>query len=471
MGDATEVTKPMKDDDDIPSVITHDSVELNFNANNSKDNEIEINEKGGSQMEEGDQPGNILSVSSDLDGIGIDVTNTVPSCVSTDVRTPSAPPALQNMEITNDVFDVEIKRDVALMDTATTEVKPEVSARQIVLDPCETPAPSNVQIPDAFDSHGIESIEILQSETCVTESSQTQPTSSYNWGSDQMNDPFAQVTMEQIMDTSAVSNSDEPADVVEKPQITGDIFSAPNVDFGHNSITLFGVEQKNEQTNATPVVQSTSPDKTIEAPITADSNAVNFVGITVEMLPKMNTVDQNSAFEQAPASSFVESVGTKSSSSYNWGSDQTNDPFAQVAVEHKSAVSNSDEPADVVEKPQITGDIFSGPNVDFGHNSITLFGVEQKNEQTNATPVVQSTSPDKTTIEAPITAYSNAVNFVGITVEMLPKMNTVDQNREFAQAPTSSFVESVGPKPSSSYNWGSHQGFDPFAEIAAGFTM
>ena len=367
MGDATEVTKPVKDDDDIPSVITHDSVELNFNANNSKDNEIEINEKGGSQMEAAGQGSTVLSVGIDSDVIGIDVNNTVPSCVSTDVSTPMlAPPTSHNMEITNDAFDVEIKRDVALMDNAITEEKPDVSAqnmeianrafddetkhdvalmdttttgekpevraRQTVLDPCETPAPSYVQIPDAYDSHGIESIEILQSESCVTESSQTQPTSSYNWGIDQISDPFAQVTMEQIMDKSAVSNSDGPVDAVEKPQITPDVFSGRDIDFSHNSTTLFGVEQNNEQTNATPVIQYTSPDKTIEAPITADSYAVNLVGVTVEMLPQISTVDQNREFAQAPTSSFVESVGPKPSSSYKWGSHQGFDPFAEIAA-------------------------------------------------------------------------------------------------------------------------------------------
>ena len=112
-----------------------------------------------------------------------------------------------------------------------------------------------------------------------------------------------------------------------------------------------------------------------------------------------------------------------------------------------------------------------GPNRDFGNNSITLFRAEQNNyAETNTTPVVQCQSSDKTIMEAPISDYPNAVNFVDVRVETLPKMNTVFQNNEFEQAVTPSFVESVGPKPSSSYNWG-NQGFDPFADIAAGFTM
>ena len=240
MGDATEVTMSVKDDDDIPSVITRDSVELNFNANNSKDNEIEINETGGSQMEAGDQGGIVLSIDED---------NTVRSCVSADDSTPSALPTSQNMEIANGVLDVETKPDVAVMDNATIEGIPEVGARQTVSGPCETIASSNVQVPDAYDSLGIESIEILQSDGCVTESSQTQPTSSYNWGSDQINDPFAQVTMEQIIDKSAVSNSDEVADAVKTPQITPDVFVGPSGDFGQkfNRIVWCWTEKMNKQ--------------------------------------------------------------------------------------------------------------------------------------------------------------------------------------------------------------------------------
>ena len=146
----------------------------------------------------------------------------------------------------------------------------------------------------------------------------------------------------------------------------------------------------------------------------------------------------------------------------------------------------------LLRKPKPLRTYFMGPNRDFGNNSITLFLAEQNNyAETNTTPVVQSQSPDKIIMEAPITDNTipivqsqspdkiimeapitdnqNAVNFADVRVETLPNMNTVFQNNEFEQAVTPSFVESVGPKPSSSYNWG-NQGFDPFSEIAAGFT-
>ena len=383
MGDAAEAKEPTKDDgdDDVPSVITHDFVELNINANNSKDNEFEINEKGESQREAcGQEPskvvnsdpeskveintdpepieivmdlnvqvtnteqdiiqnsgmntwgngGNVPSVSNNSDVIAIDADNT---CVSADVSTASAPPTSHNMEIVNGVSDVEAKHDVALTDNAKTGGMPEVSSTQAKLDSCENLPQINEQIPDAYVSQGIESIQILQPENCVTESSQTQSTASYNWGSDQIYDPFAQVTMEQIMDIGAVSNPDEPADAVKKTETTPDVFMGPNRDFGNNSITLFRAEQNNyAETNTTPVVQCQSSDKTImEAPISDYPNAVNFVDVRVETLPKMNTVFQNNEFEQAVTPSFAESVGPKPSSSYNWGN-QGFDPFAEVTA-------------------------------------------------------------------------------------------------------------------------------------------
>ena len=154
--------------------------------------------------------GNVPSVSNNSDVIAIDNTdNTVLPCVSADVSTASAPPTSHNMEIVNGVSDVEAKHDVALTDNAKTGGMPEGSSTQAKLDSCENLPQINEQIPDAYVSQRIESIQILQPENCVTESSQTQSTASYNWGSDQIYDPFAQVTMEQIMDIGAVSNSDE----------------------------------------------------------------------------------------------------------------------------------------------------------------------------------------------------------------------------------------------------------------------
>ena len=388
MGDATKVKEPTKDDgdDDVPSVITHDFLELNINANNSKDNEVEINEDHkGSQREVGGQEpskvvnsppeskaeinrdpepieivmdmnvqvtnieedkiqnsglntlgndGNVPNVSNDSDVIGIDNTdNTVLPCVSADISTPSAPPTSQNMEIANGVFDIETKHDAALTDNTKTGGMPEVSSTQAKLDSCENLPQINEQIPDAYASQGIESIQILQPESCVTEFSQTQSTTSYNWGSDQIYDPFAQVTMEQITDIGAVSNPDKPADAVGKTETTPNVFMGPNRDFGNNSITLFGAEQNNyAQTNTIPIVQSQSPDKIImEAPITDNQNAVNFADVRVETLPNMNTVFQNNEFEQAVTPSFVESVGPKPSSSYNWGN-QGFDPFSEIAA-------------------------------------------------------------------------------------------------------------------------------------------
>ena len=384
MGDATEVKEPTKDDDEVPSVITHDFVELNVNANNSKDNEIEVNKEGGSQREAGGQEPakvvnsppeskaeintdpepieivmdlnvqvtnteqdiiqnsglntwgndrNVPSVSNNSDVIGINAENAVLSCVSTNVSTPSAPPTSQNMEIANGVYDVETKHDVALTDNVKTGKMPEVSSTQAKSDSYENLPQINEQIPDAYASQGIESIQILQPEICVTEPSQTQSTASYNWGIDQTYDPFAQVTMEKIMDIGAMSNSEKAADAAEKTETTPDVFMGPNRDFGNNSITLFGAEQNNyAQTNAIPIVQCSSSDKTImEAPITDNPNAVNFADVTMETLPKTNAVYQNNELEQAVTPSFVESVGPKLSSSYNWGN-QGFDPFAEIAA-------------------------------------------------------------------------------------------------------------------------------------------
>ena len=200
---------------------------------------------------------------------------------------------------------------------------PEFSSTQAKLDSCENLPQINEQIPDTYASQGIESIQILQPEICVTEPSQTQSTASYNWDSDQTYDPFAQVTMEQIMDEGAVSNSEKAADAVEKTETTPDVFMGANRDIGNNSITLFGAEQNNyAQTNARPIVQYSSPDKiTMEAAITDNPIAVNFAA---ETLP-------NNEFEQAVTPSFAESVGPKPSSSYNWGN-QGFDPFAEITA-------------------------------------------------------------------------------------------------------------------------------------------
>ena len=267
--------------------------------------------------------GNVPSVSNDSDAIGMGADNRGLPCVSADVSTPSAPPTSQKMEIVNRIFDVETKHDVALTDNAQTGGMPEVSSTPAKLDSCENLPQINEQIPDTYASQGIESIQILQPEICVTEPSQTQSTASYNWGSDQPYNPFAQVTMEQIMDEGAVSNSEKAADAVEKTETTPDFFMGANRDIGNNSITLFGAEQNNyAQTNAVPIVQYSSPDKiTMEAAITDNPIAVNFAA---ETLP-------NNEFEQAVTPSFAESVGPKPSSSYNWGN-QGFDPFAEITA-------------------------------------------------------------------------------------------------------------------------------------------